>query len=215
MTSTQPRSAVTRQKIVDAAATMFMVNGYLETDVKSITRAADLTPGAFYYHFESKEALVVEIVNEGWSRIWKLVSELLSVGEPSLERVITTTVAQTDLFSRDKLVWVAVQLNAAFGHLSEQGRRELQAQFDQFVEMISANIRPQELRDDVSPQDVAELVWMMLQGSSHFPDVTDPLAVPALRAIKNWGFIVRVIVPDDALPHYRQLLADMAAQRLM
>ena len=61
----QSRALATRQKIIDSAVRMFAQKGYLETDLKAITRAADLTPGAFYYHFTSKEALAAVIIEHG------------------------------------------------------------------------------------------------------------------------------------------------------
>jgi hypothetical protein len=43
----------------------------------------------------------------------------------------------------------------------------------------------------------------MLQGSSH-------LDGPMLRAVKNWGFLLRAIVPPESVPHFEQVLAQAA-----
>lgn len=213
----QARAAQTRQRIIDAAVTLFTKNGYLETDVKAITRAADLTPGAFYYHFMSKEALVVEIIAEGYSRIWTVLLAHLDEAEPGLENVIDTTLAQVELFAADKLVWVAYQLNQAFGHLSHSGRRDLQRRFDLFVEKVARNIRSTEIRSDITPEDVAELIWTLLQGSAHVSNTVDPLHDslhnPMPWAIKNWLLLLRAVVAPEELPRFEQLLADAAVQR--
>lgn len=46
-----------RDKILDAAADVFRRAGYAEAGIDQIMAAADLTRGAFYAHFKSKEAL--------------------------------------------------------------------------------------------------------------------------------------------------------------
>lgn len=213
----QARAAQTRQRIIDAAVTLFCRNGYLETDIKAITRAADLTPGAFYYHFPSKEALVVDLITEGYSRIWTVLLARLDETEPGLENIIDTTLAQVELFSADKLVWVAYQLNQAFGHLSQEGRRNLQQRFDLFVEKVAKNVRSTDIRDDITPEDVGELIWTLLQGSAHVPNTANPLHDslhnPMPWAIKNWLFLLRAVVPPEDLPRFEQLLADAAVRR--
>ena len=202
----QGRAVQTRQKIMDTAVKLFADSGYLETDVKAITRAADLTPGAFYYHYASKEALVVEIIAEGWSRIWSLITARLDAAEPGLENVITTTLAQAERFANDDLVWVAVQLNQAFGQLSRQGRRVLRQQFDEFIAKVAENIPCTDIREDLTPQDVGELIWIMLQGSAHLPGSDEPVQNLIPRTVKNLAFLLRAIVPPESLPRFERIL---------
>lgn len=201
----QRRAAETRQKIIDTAVKLFARDGYLETNIKAISRAADLTAGAFYYHFNSKEDLVLEIIAQGWSRIWAVIMGGLDETEPGLENVIATSMAQGALFASDELVWVAVQLNQAFAHLSHEGRDDLRDQFNIFVGKVAVNIRPTDLQKGVAPEDVGEMVWIMLQGSSHLPGSSDPT-----RGLKNWDFILRSIVPPKRLAYFQQTLADTA-----
>lgn len=55
----------TRQRIIDVSSRLFKERGIDATGLATIMREADLTNGAFYAHFDSKEALVKEsIVNE-------------------------------------------------------------------------------------------------------------------------------------------------------
>lgn len=201
----QPRALVTRQKIIDTAVKVFAQNGYLETDLKAITRAADLTNGAFYYHFDSKEALVAVIIEQGWSHVWDLIADRLDATEPGLENVIATTIAMTDQFAQDEFVWVASQLHQAFGLLQQEGRRDLQQRFEMFVEKVAKNIHNSDIRDDVTQREVGELIWIMMQGSNQ-------IHAPLPRAVKNWIFLLRSVVPLESLPHFEQVLTRTAAQ---
>lgn len=57
-----PRPSV-RGQLVDAAADCFYEKGFNGTGVQEITRAAGVPKGSFYNHFESKEALAIEILD--------------------------------------------------------------------------------------------------------------------------------------------------------
>jgi AcrR family transcriptional regulator len=53
--------AARRTEILDTAATLFASKG-LRTSLKEIADASGILPGSLYHHFESKEALIVELV---------------------------------------------------------------------------------------------------------------------------------------------------------
>src|SRR5205085_11743682 len=50
-------------RIHDAALTLFNDRGYTGTTVRELADACDLTPGAIYNHYASKEALLFAIVD--------------------------------------------------------------------------------------------------------------------------------------------------------
>lgn len=64
MRKSRSDTAQTRERIVSTAAKMFLEKGLAEAGMRDIMAAANLTPGGFYRHFESKEQLVAE-ANEG------------------------------------------------------------------------------------------------------------------------------------------------------
>ena len=53
----------TRERIHDAGLTLFNDRGYTGTTVRELADACDLTPGAIYNHYASKEALLFAIVD--------------------------------------------------------------------------------------------------------------------------------------------------------
>ena len=64
----------TAERIHDAALTLFNDRGYTGTTVRELADACDLTPGAIYNHYASKEALLFAIVD----RVHDLADETLS-----------------------------------------------------------------------------------------------------------------------------------------
>ncbi len=57
-------AAQTRKRIVEAASCEFRKNGIVATGLNDLMKAAGLTHGGFYKHFESKDQLVAEACAE-------------------------------------------------------------------------------------------------------------------------------------------------------
>jgi len=60
---TKPSSRDTRESALRAAAACFAEKGYAETGVAEICSRAGISRGALYYHFESKQAIFLELVD--------------------------------------------------------------------------------------------------------------------------------------------------------
>jgi len=58
------RGQRTRQKLLDAAETVFGESGYERASIVEITRSAGVAQGTFYVYFPSKKAVFVELVWE-------------------------------------------------------------------------------------------------------------------------------------------------------
>jgi AcrR family transcriptional regulator len=54
----------TRQRILAAALTLFLKQGYHGTSMRQIARQVDITPAAIYNHFPAKEALFIELLSK-------------------------------------------------------------------------------------------------------------------------------------------------------
>ena len=52
---------LTRTQILGAASELFAEQGYEQTSIDEITKKADIAKGTFYYHFDSKEEVVIAI----------------------------------------------------------------------------------------------------------------------------------------------------------
>ncbi|HEX7758504.1 MAG TPA: TetR/AcrR family transcriptional regulator [Caulobacteraceae bacterium] len=59
------KSQVTRQAILHAAAGLFREKGYAAVSLRDIADTVGMKTGSLYYHFESKESLVEEILTLG------------------------------------------------------------------------------------------------------------------------------------------------------
>lgn len=67
-----------RRRIVDAAAALMAERGFAGTSIAAVSERSGLPSGSIYWHFESKEALLAAVVEEG-ARRW---FESLRAGDP-------------------------------------------------------------------------------------------------------------------------------------
>jgi AcrR family transcriptional regulator len=60
----QDRAVKTRQDILNSAITLFARRGILATTMAELARAIHMTPGALYWHFPTKEDLLLAAIEE-------------------------------------------------------------------------------------------------------------------------------------------------------
>ena len=54
---------ITHEKIMESGRSLFLQNGYERTNLRELCKGAGITTGAFYRHFEDKEALFAALVD--------------------------------------------------------------------------------------------------------------------------------------------------------
>jgi AcrR family transcriptional regulator len=84
-----------KKELIDIAEQLFITNGYDQTAVSDIVKEVNLSQGAFYYYFESKEDVLVAILEKNVA---------------IMEIALRQTAERTDLDE-------AVKLNAMFNQL--------------------------------------------------------------------------------------------------
>lgn len=62
------KSERTKQVITDHAFKLFYENGFKSTSVETIMKAAQMTKGAFYHHYKSKQEIGIEVIERTISK---------------------------------------------------------------------------------------------------------------------------------------------------
>ncbi|MEM7641479.1 MAG: TetR/AcrR family transcriptional regulator [Pseudomonadota bacterium] len=74
MRTNESRTEATRAALVGAARKLFAQKGYAETSTPEIVKAAGVTRGALYHHFEDKEALFRTVIVEEYQAVAEEIS---------------------------------------------------------------------------------------------------------------------------------------------
>src|SRR4051812_28375111 len=76
------RQAEIRERILDAARSLFALEGYDAVTMRAIGERCDYTPSAIYKHFPNKEAILGELRRDALSRIaLAMTTSMTSVAE--------------------------------------------------------------------------------------------------------------------------------------
>ena len=67
-----------RVQLLDAAAALFAERGFHATSMRDIAKAVDMLSGSIYYHFESKEEMLLAVYTEGASRVGEAVDKAIA-----------------------------------------------------------------------------------------------------------------------------------------
>lgn len=161
----------TRERLVQAAFREIHRKGFQSASIDAILAATNVTKGALYYHFESKEALgyavveekIAELTRDNWLR------PMLSAGEAI--NILIGVVRRIP--ARPKNVRAGcplLLLSQEMSPLDEQFRKRLARIFLDWQEGIAALLRKGKSQDtvrrDLNPDEAASFLIAMVEGYS-------------------------------------------------
>jgi len=78
-----PRRGNRRQAILEAAAALFKDQGFAGTSIRDIATACGMLPGSIYFHFHSKEQILLAVHEQGFQHLCEAVQTAIrNVAEP-------------------------------------------------------------------------------------------------------------------------------------
>jgi AcrR family transcriptional regulator len=97
MVTVQKRSRTRRQRLLAAALSIFAEQGYNATAIDDVARASETSKGGLYFHFPSKQALFLSLLDEASQALLDNVHEAIAIepdplrrGEIALQEVLRT-----------------------------------------------------------------------------------------------------------------------------
>jgi TetR/AcrR family transcriptional regulator, transcriptional repressor for nem operon len=183
----------TRQRLLQAAFREVYRYGFQSAGIDAILAATNVTKGALYYHFDSKEALghaiieeiLAEITRDRWMRPLRL-----SQGKNPVDALIGIVQAIPARPGDVKRGCPLVNLTQEMSPLNEQFRKRLEIIFKSWQEGIATILREGQLagtvRRDLAPEETASFLIAMVEGYEVLAkNAQDP---------KMWNMGVRNIV---------------------
>lgn len=95
--ATGPRQDNRRIQLLDAAARLFRAHGYHGTSMRDIARAVGMLPGSIYYHFPSKDELLLTVYEEGVRRIADRVDTAVAAQRQPQQRLQAACIAHLEM----------------------------------------------------------------------------------------------------------------------
>ena len=204
----QARAEITRDSVLAGAADVFLRLGYANASLSEIIAQSNVTKGALYFHFGSKEELARAVVDQGNERLNASCKGFFDSRVPALEACIGISYVVADLTANDPMVAAMLKLNHQIGdYRGTQG--ENIAEFWEKTHRLLAEraIEQGDLNSDLDPEAVG-LLWQELTAGVHVVAVgTDTVDQMAIRMERLWYFLLPSLVPDEKLSYFREFAA--------
>jgi AcrR family transcriptional regulator len=203
----QARSEATRRKIIASAVELFNEIGYPATGLGDIIERAEMTKGALYYHFDSKESLATAIIEEGSAHLVEAFRSIITSSAPALEGIIHGVFVVADLLSTDQIARSATQLLRAFGEFNEAATRTYGGWVAQMMQSTRQAIDEGDIRGDLDPQAVGETIVGSMLGAELLANATTAGADILARVARTWKVLLPAIVTQESLSYFDEFLA--------
>jgi TetR/AcrR family transcriptional repressor of nem operon len=202
------RADTTRDQILRAAAHQFAQRPYYAVGLDDILAEAQLTKGAMYFHFRSKHALALAIVDEQTERAAESVKNLLSRKLSGLESLIDVSylIAVGDI-THDVT-------RASFNLLESVGRTEkLQARLlggwiQLMGEIAQRGIAEGDIVDQADPEDVGRLLVSIYVGMRQASNLDEPV-----QLLSDFGKGLSTVLGGIVQPDRRTYFAQFVKRR--
>lgn len=167
----QERSARTRLLVLRAASELFAQHGFRHTSVKDVADRMEMTKGAVYFHYPSKEALAVAVVEEHYARWPALLEEVLAEGFGPLETAEQLLARTAVAFRDDIVVQAGARLQIERPHIDAELPTPYVDWTDLLASLLVAAREQGRLREGVAPDAAARSLVSAFFGAQHISDV--------------------------------------------
>ena len=87
MKTNYERSALTRDKILKKSMELFVLKGYHNISLRDIAKECNISTGAIYHHFDSKEGIAIELFNRTVLSLNNLFNNIISSNKTTENKI--------------------------------------------------------------------------------------------------------------------------------
>lgn len=167
-----PESQDARNRIIEVAAELFLKQGYGATGIAQILEAAGVLRGSLYYHFPTKEDLLLATLEWRKRMLWpEVITPVFDRVDDPLERLFGVLDGY-----RQMLLICEFQMGCPIGNLAlelsesnPRARGLLEENFENWKNAIRGCLEEAQsqgrLPEDMNPNDLAHYVLTVMEGA--------------------------------------------------
>jgi TetR/AcrR family transcriptional regulator, transcriptional repressor for nem operon len=203
--STDRRADTTRQQILNAAAHQFARLPYHQVGLDDVLADAELTKGAMYFHFRSKHALALAIIEDRAAKAKEVIAALVTRKFSGLETLIDVSyqIAVRDI--SEDMARAGFNLLESIGRLEGLQTQLLAGWIETLAVIADRAIAEGDILDDCDPQDVARLQVSTYIGLRQASDLDEPERF-LLNLEKTWALLLPGVVRPDRIGYFTQFI---------
>lgn len=170
-----------RGELLATAAEVFAAQGYNATTVRRIADEAGMLAGSLYYHFDSKESMVDEILSTFLNELWAGYDEVLAAGlgpRETIEALVTQSFKEIDRHRAAVAIYQKEARHLAaqprFGYLADSQVKFERAWLGTLERGVAAGVFRADLDVRLTYRFVRDTVWVAASwyrpGGQHSPE---------------------------------------------
>ncbi|UQX12162.1 TetR/AcrR family transcriptional regulator [Candidatus Mycobacterium methanotrophicum] len=211
-TSAQPdkRADTTRQQLLNAAAHQFARRAYHNVGLDDILGEAELTKGAMYFHFRSKHALALAVIEDQNAQARELAAELAARKLSGLETLIDFSYQLAIQDITEDTVRAGFTLLESIGRLDGLRMDLLGAWIQTGAGTVERAIAEGDIFDACNPHDVGQLLVSIYLGLRQTSSLDEPEQFLS-DFEKAWALVLPGIVRPERIDYFRQFIGRRTA----
>ncbi|MFD5414099.1 TetR/AcrR family transcriptional regulator [Streptomyces nojiriensis] len=170
-----------RRELLDTAAEVFAAQGYNATTVRKIADAAGMLAGSLYYHFDSKESMLDEILSAFLTELWDGYDTVLAAGlgpRETIEALVTESFREIDRHRAAVAIYQkesrTLSAQPRFHYLSDSQQKFEKAWLGTLERGVAAKVFRADLDIRLTYRFVRDTVWVAASwyrpGGQHSPE---------------------------------------------
>lgn len=172
--ASERRAGTTRQRLIAAAARLFARRSYFLVSLDDILAEAELTKGAMYFNFESKQALALAIIDDFTEMRTAAVTELLTHKMSGLETLIELVYLRAFQDTQYEIARAGVRLLDALDNTPAVPTPLWPSSVRFVTTLIEKAVADGDVVDHIDPEDIASTLLGLWMGVRRISDLDQP-----------------------------------------
>ncbi|MGW9412397.1 ScbR family autoregulator-binding transcription factor [Arthrobacter cupressi] len=191
----QQRAKATRTAVIEGAASIFEEVGYGNASLSDVTKRANVTKGALYFHFKSKEDLALAVIAEQHNIVRIAGEKIAAAGLPALETMVTMCKTFGQQLLDEPVVRAGIRLTFEASAFNGDVKGPYQDWMATMEFLTQQAQREGDIREDLNASDFAHYLVASFTGSQMVSNVMTGRQDVLKRIDDMWDFMMPAIVP--------------------
>jgi AcrR family transcriptional regulator len=203
--ASERRADTTRHRLIAAASRQFGHRPYSMVSLDDILVEAELTKGAMYFHFSSKQALALAIIDDLAEMSRATVTELLAHKMSGLETLIDLVYRLAVQDTQHEVARAGVRLLDTLDNAAAEPTKLWQTWIDFVTTLTQKAVTEGDIVDHHDPEDIAKMLVALWVGIRRISDLDRPeLYLDNLQ--KAWVLALPSFANPDRIDYFTQFI---------